>query len=104
VGLRAGLDWRKISSPPGFDPGPSSRQSVAIPTELPGPLVSQYQTEYYSVYPGWKLLGGDDSVWELIDRSLYPSILLSLLRQVHSLSTQRDLLLPLSIYPILSFA
>ena len=34
---RAGLDWRKISSPPGFDPGPSSPQSVAIPTELPGP-------------------------------------------------------------------
>ena len=37
VGPRAGLDGRKISSPPGFDPGPSSPQSVAIPTELPGP-------------------------------------------------------------------
>ena len=24
VGLRVGLDGRKISSPPGFDPGPSS--------------------------------------------------------------------------------
>jgi len=24
VGPRAGLDWQKISSPPGFDPGPSS--------------------------------------------------------------------------------
>ena len=34
---RAGLDGRKISSPPGFDLGPSSPQSVAIPTELPGP-------------------------------------------------------------------
>ena len=32
---RAGLDGRKISSPPGFDPGPSSPLSVAIPTELP---------------------------------------------------------------------
>ena len=36
VGPRAGLDGRKISSPQGFDPGPSSPQSVAIPTELPG--------------------------------------------------------------------
>ena len=30
VGPRAGLDGRKISSPPGFDPGPSS------------PVVSRY--------------------------------------------------------------
>jgi len=30
VGPRAGLDGRKISSPPGFDPGPSSPYSVAI--------------------------------------------------------------------------
>jgi len=37
VGPRAGLDGRKISSPPRFDPGPSSPYSVAIPTELPGP-------------------------------------------------------------------
>ena len=37
MGPRAGLDRRKISSPPGFDPGPSSQYSVAIPTELPGP-------------------------------------------------------------------
>jgi len=37
VGLRAGLDGRNISSPPGFDLGPSSSQSVAIPAELPGP-------------------------------------------------------------------
>ena len=34
---RVGLEGRKISSPPGFDPGPSRPQSVAIPTELPGP-------------------------------------------------------------------
>jgi len=38
VGPRAGLDWRKMSSPPEFDSGPSRPQSVAIPTELPGPL------------------------------------------------------------------
>ena len=38
VGPRAGLDGRKISSPPGFDPGQSSPQSVATPTDLPGPL------------------------------------------------------------------
>ena len=37
MGPRAGLDGRKFSSPPGFDPGPSSPYSVAIPTELPGP-------------------------------------------------------------------
>jgi len=37
VGLRPGLDGRKISSPPGFDPGPFTRRSVAIPTEVPGP-------------------------------------------------------------------
>jgi hypothetical protein len=38
VGPGAGLDGRKISSPPGFDPGPSIPLSVAVPTELPGPL------------------------------------------------------------------
>ena len=37
MGSRVGLDGRKISSPPGFDPGPSSPYSVAIPTELPCP-------------------------------------------------------------------
>ena len=36
MGSRAGMDGRKISSPPGFDPGPPSPQSVAIPTELLG--------------------------------------------------------------------
>ena len=38
MGPRTGLEGRNISSPPGFDPGPSSPHSVAIPTELPGPL------------------------------------------------------------------
>jgi len=37
VGPRVFLDGRKISSPPGFDLGPFSPYSVAIPTELPGP-------------------------------------------------------------------
>ena len=37
MGPRAGLDGRKISSPQGFDPGPSSPLSVAIPNELPAP-------------------------------------------------------------------
>ena len=36
VDPRAGPDERKISSPSGFDPGPSSSKSVAMPTELPG--------------------------------------------------------------------
>ena len=39
VGPRAGLDGRKISSPPEFDLGPSSPQSVTILTELPRPIV-----------------------------------------------------------------
>ena len=45
MGPRAGLDGRKISSSPGFDPGPSSPYSVVIPTELPGPQLVQV---YYS--------------------------------------------------------
>ena len=35
VGTRAGLDTQKISSPPGFDPGQFSLQSVAIPAYTP---------------------------------------------------------------------
>ena len=38
MGPRAGLDGRKISSTPEFDPGRSSPWSVAIPTELTGPV------------------------------------------------------------------
>jgi len=45
VGPRAGLDGRKISSPPGFHPGPFSPWSVAIPTELPGPLAENKRSE-----------------------------------------------------------
>jgi len=30
VGSRAGLDWRKISSPPGFDPEPSSPVTLSL--------------------------------------------------------------------------
>jgi len=49
VGPRAGLDGRKISSPPGFDPGPG-RSSVTIPTELPGPLTMIVQVSKYAIY------------------------------------------------------
>ena len=37
MGPRAGLDGRKISSPPGFVSGSSSPLPVATPTELQGP-------------------------------------------------------------------
>ena len=36
MGPRVGLDGRKISFPPGFDPDRPARSSVAIPTELHG--------------------------------------------------------------------
>jgi len=45
VGPRAGMDGRKVSSPPGFDPGPSSPYSVGIPTELPGPHNGRYKRQ-----------------------------------------------------------
>jgi len=41
---RADLDGRKNSSPPGYDPGPSRLQSVAMPTELPGPHIYTHIT------------------------------------------------------------
>jgi len=41
VGPRVVLNGRKISSPPGFDPGPSSSLSGAIPAELPGPRLTE---------------------------------------------------------------
>ena len=50
VGSRACLDGRKISSPPGFDPGPLS---VATTTELPGPplsLLGQLKSRQYDKY------------------------------------------------------
>ena len=52
MGPRAGLDGRKIASPPGFDPGLSSPYSVAIPTKLPGPrmkLCISLYIHFYSV-------------------------------------------------------
>ena len=54
---RAGLDGRKISSPPGFDTGPSSPLSVAIPTELPGPPVRRtaYPKRNYDAYFNWNV-------------------------------------------------
>ena len=47
MGPRAGLDGQKISSLPGFDPGPSSPLSVVIPTELPGPQASLIFPYYF---------------------------------------------------------
>ena len=55
VGPRAGLDGRKISSPPGFDPGTSSPMSVAIPTELPSPQLNGTLCENVKVRePSWR--------------------------------------------------
>ena len=53
VGPRAGLDGRKISSPPGFDPGSSSPYSVAIPTELPGPIIRTVL--FWNTMSGWRV-------------------------------------------------
>ena len=47
MGPKASLDGRKISSPPGFDPAPSSLSSVAIPTELPGPHTKKVPSQKY---------------------------------------------------------
>jgi len=55
VGPRVGPDRRKISSPLGLDPGPSSSYSVAIPTELPGPQADILVYEKRSK-KGWKQL------------------------------------------------
>jgi hypothetical protein len=44
VGPSAGLDERKISPHRDSIPGPSSPQSVAIPTELSRPTISNYNT------------------------------------------------------------
>ena len=49
VDPRAGLDGRKISPHRDSIPEPSSPQSVAIPTELPG-FIIQYYTQIYSKY------------------------------------------------------
>jgi len=50
VGPRAGLDGRKISSPSGFDPGPSSPKSVALLTELPDPHTHTHTHIYIYTY------------------------------------------------------
>jgi len=42
VGPDGSLDEPNISSAKGIDPGPSSPESVAIPTELPAHIVSVY--------------------------------------------------------------
>ena len=52
VGSRASLDSRKISSPPEFDPRPSSPKLVTIPNELPSPHFngSTKLKQYYKLY------------------------------------------------------
>ena len=52
MGPRAGLYRRKTSSSPRFDPGPSSPQSVAIPTELPDIviIVHEYEKDKVTFY------------------------------------------------------
>jgi len=50
VGPRAGLDGRNMSYPTGFDAGPCSPKSVAIPTELPSPRLCVYIYIYIYIY------------------------------------------------------
>ena len=50
MGPRAGLDGRKISSSPGFDPGLSSSLSIAIPTELPSLQEAWLPLAYIYIY------------------------------------------------------
>ena len=50
VGPRAGLDGWKISPHRDSIPGPSSPYSVAIPTELPGPLIQTYIYIYTGLF------------------------------------------------------
>jgi len=67
VGPRAAVHGRKISSQLGFDPGPSSPWSVAIPTELPAHWRTVYTRHYtFHISLKWKtvrpsLFSGDDN-------------------------------------------
>jgi len=53
VGSRAGLDGRKISSTPGFDPGPSSPWLVAIPAHNDSGNVVQFTKHTISLLCCW---------------------------------------------------
>ena len=60
MGPRAGLDGRKISPHRDSIPRPSIQQSVAIPTELPGPqrailegVLNQERRSHTYVYRGY---------------------------------------------------
>jgi len=48
MGPRACLNGRKMSSPPGFDPGSYSPQSINIPAELTGSQRDPILTENFS--------------------------------------------------------
>jgi len=65
VGPRADLDRRKISSQPGFDPGPPSQESVALPTELPGTRLLETNEKFLSVEFVTQL----DKIWSLRERN-----------------------------------
>ena len=67
MGLRAGLDGRKISPHPDSIPGPSSPFSVAIPTELPGP---KFQSYIRKINKGKKLCQGEKEANILITNTL----------------------------------
>jgi len=41
---------RRVSSPPGVDPGPSNSWSVAVPTRLPGPYIYIYIFIYLFIF------------------------------------------------------
>jgi len=69
VGRRADLDVRKISSPPGFDPGPSSPKSVAIPTELPGPHIYNMVSKFRRLRPH----SSNGLMWTLDPEPFLPS-------------------------------
>ena len=58
MGPRAGMDGRKISSPPGFDPGPSSPWSVAIPWTQPTIV------KYFSIILGIVMLVELMQLWQ----------------------------------------
>ena len=71
-GPRAGLDGRKISSPPGFDTGPSSPQSVAIPTELLSPQLRCIRSQNHRTFQVNPMFikGVCTNAWTNYDREL----------------------------------
>ena len=82
VGPRAGLDGRKISPHRDSIPGPSSPQSVAMPTELPGPHLradkgkNLWEDEEEEVSSYWSDFRTREGIVEIERRSTrWPSVL-----------------------------